>query len=69
MKKPSVVGKNIKKLRKRRGWTQKKLALKAKLSRPAISMLESGYRKHPRMSTIESLAKAFRVTIFTFYRA
>ncbi|MCP3660164.1 MAG: helix-turn-helix transcriptional regulator [Bacteroidetes bacterium] len=57
------IASNIKKLRKQQGWSQQKLAEKAKLSYNAITKLEQGAAMHPTIQTIEKIADAFKVKI------
>lgn len=49
-------------LRKRRGWTQERLAEKANLSRNFIGLLENSKRA-PRLGTTEQLANALGIEI------
>lgn len=53
----------IKRLRKRRGWTQPVLARKAGLAEVSVARLECGMRTDPRISTLRKLAKALGVSI------
>jgi DNA-binding XRE family transcriptional regulator len=55
----------LKRLRKRRGWTQPVLARKAGLAEVSIARLECGMRTDPRISTLRKLAKALKVPITT----
>ncbi|MCP3660395.1 MAG: helix-turn-helix transcriptional regulator [Bacteroidetes bacterium] len=57
------IASNIKKLRKQQGWSQQKLAEKAKLSYNAITKLEQKAAMHPTIQTIEKIADAFEVKI------
>ena len=57
------IASNVKKLRKQQGWSQQKLAEKAKLSYNAITKLEQGAAMHPTIQTIEKIADAFEVKI------
>ena len=54
------IGQMIKRLRETKGLTQAELAKKAKVTRPYITMLESGVRKTPML---QRLAKAFSVSV------
>jgi len=54
---------NIKKLRKKFGWSQQKLAQKAGLSYNAITKIEQGSAKNPRMETLIKIAGAFNISI------
>jgi transcriptional regulator with XRE-family HTH domain len=49
----------IRHLRKERGWTQKDLSRKSKVSDVVISRIESGATIVPEMITLSSIAKAF----------
>ena len=61
---PSRIGRQIKRLREARGWSQSELARQAKLSSPAhVSLLESGGRREPTVSTLKRLAKALGVPV------
>lgn len=54
---------NIKKYRKKMGWSQQKLAEKSGLSYNAIAKLEQGVAKQPTIQTICKLADAFLISI------
>jgi transcriptional regulator with XRE-family HTH domain len=49
----------IRHLRKERGWTQKDLSMKSKVSDVVISRIESGTTIVPEMITLSSIANAF----------
>jgi transcriptional regulator with XRE-family HTH domain len=53
----------MKKLRKKRNWSQQDLAVKAGLSVAAITKIEQGIAKNPRMETIKQIADAFEVPL------
>lgn len=53
---------DLKALRKKRGFTQEKLALKTGLSRPYLTNLENKKETDPKLSTIKKLAAVFQVT-------
>jgi transcriptional regulator with XRE-family HTH domain len=55
---PKRLGRVIKALREKKGWTQDMLAKRAKLTKPYISQLESGVRKNPSLPALQRLAKA-----------
>ncbi len=56
-----ILGKNIRSLRKRLGWTQEKLAEKAGISVPFMTQIELA-RKTASLEVIESIAKALNVS-------
>lgn len=58
----SEVGKEIKRLRKRKGWTQTELAVYAGSSQPTINQIESGAR-NPSTRTLEKVAGALGVEV------
>ena len=53
----------IRELRRKRGWTQSKLAEKAGIRQGVLSYIESGRTKHPRVDTLAAIAKALGVPI------
>lgn len=57
----NTIGKNIKKIRKEKGLTQKELANKLKVSEPMISQYES--KKTLKLETIRKIAKALGVSM------
>ena len=54
------LGLNLKKLRKRRGWSQEDLALESDLHRTYISGIERGAR-NPTIAIVDRLAKTLGV--------
>lgn len=58
----SELGKEIKRLRKRKGWTQTELAVYAGSSQPTINQIESGAR-NPSTRTLEKVAGALGVEV------
>jgi transcriptional regulator with XRE-family HTH domain len=52
----------LKALRERRGLSQEELAKRAGISRTYLARLETA-RQDPRLSTLEKLAKALKVTV------
>lgn len=58
-----MLAKNIKKYRKKLGWSQQKLAEKSGLSYNAITKLEQGAAKHPTIQTVMKLADAFKISL------
>ena len=62
------VGKQVKQLRKQRGWTQSELALRTGVPQPRISELETGCTKIGREWTLERLACALEVEVSVLFR-
>jgi len=58
-----VIGRRLRALREAKGWSQDDLARRAKLTKPYVSMLETGVRKQPSLPTLRRLAKALGVPI------
>jgi len=54
------VAERLRALRRSRGWTQRQLAERARISLEAVWTIENG-RKHPRRSTARLLAEALGV--------
>ena len=55
--------KNLKKLRKKKGWSQEKLAGESGISYQTLIKIEQGRIKNPRLDTLIKLAKALGVSI------
>ncbi len=57
----------VKKIRRRKGWSQKDLAEESGVGQDTISGIESG-RHEPRPSTLRKLADALNVEVADFFR-
>ncbi|MEM6332636.1 MAG: helix-turn-helix transcriptional regulator [Planctomycetota bacterium] len=55
-------GQHISRLRADAGLTQEEVALRCKVSRTYLSQLETGER-NPSLSSLEKIAKAFKVSL------
>jgi transcriptional regulator with XRE-family HTH domain len=55
--------KNLKKLRKQKGWSQERLAREAGISYQTLIKIEQGRIKNPKLETLIKLAKALKVSI------
>ncbi|MBA7646660.1 hypothetical protein ES703_54426 [subsurface metagenome] len=55
--------KNLKKLRKKKEWSQEKLAREAGISYNTLIKIERGGIKNPRLDTLIKLAKALGVSV------
>lgn len=62
MSTPTIISKQIIKLRNKQGWTQQQLAEKIGVSKQSVSNWETG-EKVPRMGKIEEIASIFNVTV------
>ena len=60
-----MLSRQIKELRKQRGWSQQKLAEKTGLSFNAITKIEQGLAKSPTLNTLVKLSDAFGVSLDT----
>mgnify|MGYP001578655472 CR=1 FL=1 len=58
-----MLGKRIKELRKRKGWSQQKLAEKSILSFNTITRIERGIVDSPTLKTLLKLADALSVSL------
>ena len=63
----NTIGKNIKKYRKKKGWTQKVLAEKLLLSDSFIGKLESVTYQTISIDTLEQIANILEVDIKNFF--
>lgn len=59
-------GLKVKELRKKKGWSQEKLALKSDLDRTYIPGIEKG-KRNVSIMVIEQLANAFGIEIKDFF--
>jgi len=59
----SLIGKNIKKLRKQKGLSQDRLSKLADISYNTVIKLESGGITNPSIDTLKKLAKALNVSV------
>lgn len=67
MKKPNVVGNNIKIFRENEGITQEELALKSGLSQGYVNQLENGKRRYTQ-KTLELIADSLSIPIIEFFK-
>lgn len=63
----NVIGQNIKKFRKKKGWTQRELAEKLLLSDSFIGKLESVTHQTISIDTLEQMAIVLNVDIRDFF--
>lgn len=63
----NIIGKNIKKYRKLKGWTQRELAEKLLLSDSFIGKLESITHQTISIDTLEQIANLLEVDIQRFF--
>ena len=61
------VGKNIKKIREKRGLTQEELALEAGLNRAYVGYIERG-RRNPSIETVAKIAKVLEVRLDELFK-
>ena len=62
-----VLGRNVRRLRKARGWTQESLAAEARIEQTAVSLIENG-RANPTLLAVEDLAAALGVGFLDLFR-
>jgi transcriptional regulator with XRE-family HTH domain len=55
-----VLARNVRRLRKDRGWTQDELAAKLEIEQMAVSLIENS-RANPTLQTLESVATSLGV--------
>lgn len=63
----NIIGKNIKKYRKKKGWTQRQLAESLLLSDSFIAKLESVTHQTISIDTLEQIANILEVPITKFF--
>ena len=61
-----LIGQRIKKLRQKKGWTQKELASRLRIDQRYVDSLESGYQK-PSNVICFALSDLFRVPVTDIY--
>jgi len=67
MKRSSVVGNNISMQRRKKGYSQEKLALQCGLSQGYINQLENGKRSYTQKS-LEVIAEALSIPVIELFR-
>jgi DNA-binding XRE family transcriptional regulator len=63
-----ALARNVRRLRKERGWTQEELAGNCNIEQQAVSLIETG-RANPTILTVESLARALNVPFVDLFEA
>jgi len=58
-----MIGDNLRRLRKKKGISQEKLARRADISLNTLTKIESGFAKKPTIQTVVKLAKALEVSL------
>ncbi len=58
-----MIGNNVRKIRKKKGFSQEKLARLADISLNTLAKIELGFAKKPIIQTVVKLAKALEVSI------
>lgn len=58
-----MIGNNLRRLRKKKGLSQEKLARLADISLNALTKIESGFAKKPTIQTVVKLAKALEISL------
>ncbi len=60
---PAMVGRRLRRLRRRKGWSQARLAKRIGVSQPYLSQLERGADRNPTLKVLQRLAKALKIPI------
>lgn len=58
-----MIGNNVRRIRKKKGLTQEKLARLADISLNTLAKIELGFAKKPIIQTVVKLAKALEISI------
>jgi len=58
-----MINQNIKRLRKKRGFSQDKLCKMADLTHTTLAKIESGVNTNPTIKTLQKIAKALEVSL------
>ncbi|MGY3494377.1 helix-turn-helix domain-containing protein [Bradyrhizobium sp. USDA 4502] len=61
-----ALGRNVRRLRKAKGWTQDELAAKAQIEQMAISLIENT-RANPTLQTLETIAGCLGVRFIDLF--
>jgi len=67
-KKLSTIAKNIRLLRKEKGFSQDRLSKEAEVAYNTIVKIESGENPNPTVNTLERIAKALGVSIEKLFK-
>ena len=60
------IGAKIKELRDQKGWSQRNLAMRAKMSNTEIARIEKGERNNPTLDVVFKLSNAFGISVNYF---
>ncbi|MBC9879926.1 helix-turn-helix transcriptional regulator [Bradyrhizobium sp. INPA01-394B] len=63
-----ALGRNVRRLRKDRGWTQDELAAKLNVEQTAVSLIENA-RANPTLETLEAIAVCLGVKFAELFEA
>lgn len=63
-----ALARNVRRLRKEKGWTQDELAAKLKIEQTAVSLIENN-RANPKLETIEAIATCLGVRFLDLFDA
>ncbi len=58
-----MIGNNVRRIRKKKGFSQEKLARLADISLNTLAKIELGFAKKPIIQTVVKLAKALEISI------
>ncbi len=60
------LARNVRRLRKLKGWTQDELAAKLRIEQMAVSLIENG-RSNPTLQTLEAIAECLDVRLVDLF--
>jgi transcriptional regulator with XRE-family HTH domain len=63
-----ALARNVRRLRKEKGWTQDELAAKLEIEQTAVSLIENA-RANPTLQTLEAIAACFSVRFIDLFEA
>ncbi|MEK9284517.1 MULTISPECIES: helix-turn-helix transcriptional regulator [unclassified Bradyrhizobium] len=61
-----ALGRNVRRLRKAKGWTQDELAAKVRIEQTAVSLIENA-RSNPTLQTLEAIAACLEVRLVDLF--
>lgn len=63
-----LLARNVKKLRRNKGWTQGQLADRLEVEQTAVSLIEN-CRANPTLETLEAIARSLNVRLVELFKA